>query len=376
MTNFVGKKTYAIVLIAVIAFTISLISSFQQVRKLDEEIDGRIRNSMWMLSQVEREYLRFIHTLDSYVNGAEDTSHNDIVLRMDIFWSRLPLLTESGSSSLLNKVKDVQKVAKQSILALQKIELAVKDLRRNDLDSYRFIIGEMEPLADPIHRALIDTSLLSDEIPSFVELRMQKSLQQGVISFIGVIFLGGALVFMQFSEVNRRRTLEEELRELATADSLTGTNNRRRFFELSDIAFHRIRRHHHPLSVLMMDLDSFKTVNDTHGHATGDEMLRKFVDVCSGLLRQEDIMGRLGGEEFAVTLPDEGAETARITAERLRKSFEHLSIPTNGNDIRTTVSIGVAELSAADNNFEDCLFRADAALYEAKNGGRNRVEMA
>jgi len=376
MNILVGKKIYSLIMIAVVVFTISMIYSFQQVRKLDEEIDGRIRNSMWMLSQVEREYLRFIHTLDSYVNGAEGISHNDVILRMDIFWSRLPLLTESGSSSLLHKVKNIQEIAKKSILSLQRIEPVVKNLRADDMDNYRFIIGEMRPLADPIHQALLDTSLLSDDIPSFVELRMKKNLQQGIISFVGVILFGGALVFMQFSEVNRRRSLEDELRELATADSLTGTNNRRRYFELSDIALHRIRRHHHPLSVLMMDLDGFKAVNDSHGHATGDEVLKGFVDICSGLLRQEDIMGRLGGEEFAVTLPDEGAETARITAERLRKRFEHLSIPVNGDEIRTTVSIGVAELDKTDETFEDCLFRADAALYAAKNAGRNRVEMA
>lgn len=376
MTNFIGKKTYTILLVAVVIFTISLISSFQQVRKLDEEIDGRIRNSMWMLSQVEREYLRFLRTIDSYVSGAEKTSRNDVILRMDIFWSRLPLLTESGSSSLLHKVKNIQEIAKKSILALQRIEPVVKNLKADDMDSYRFIISQMEPLADPIHRALLDTSLLSDEIPSFVELRMKENLQQGVLSFVGIIFFGGALVFMQFSEVNRRRALEDELRELAAADSLTGTNNRRRYFELSDMALHRVRRHRHPLSVLMMDLDYFKTVNDSHGHAIGDEVLKKFVDICSGLLRQEDIMGRLGGEEFAVTLPDEGEKTARITAERLRKSFEHLSIPVNGDEIKTTVSIGIAELNKTDETFEDCLFRADAALYAAKDGGRNRIEMA
>ncbi|MHA1598428.1 MAG: GGDEF domain-containing protein, partial [Alphaproteobacteria bacterium] len=228
-----------------------------------------------------------------------------------------------------------------------------------------------------IHQALLSTSYLNDEGDiGMQDDRMEGVLKQGLISFIGVILFGGALVFMQFSEVNKRRKLEDELRGLATADALTGTNNRRHYLELSELELHRIRRHKRPLSVLMMDLDRFKAINDTYGHAVGDEVLRRFVEICSLLLRQEDIMGRLGGEEFAVTLPEESAETARITAERLCRNLELESVLVEGGEVRVTVSIGVAELTDEDETFEDCLYRADAALYVAKNAGRNRVEMA
>lgn len=181
-------------------------------------------------------------------------------------------------------------------------------------------------------------------------------------------------------EVAGRRLLEEELRRLASTDPLTGLYNRRRFQEAIERELERARRYGHSLSLLVADLDHFKRINDQHGHAAGDRALQIFADVCRLNLRSLDAVGRMGGEEFAILLPETDADGALLAAERIRAetalfSAEEKDVPA------FTVSIGVATLTErpAENEagVADRLFaRADQALYRAKERGRNRVEPA
>ena len=164
---------------------------------------------------------------------------------------------------------------------------------------------------------------------------------------------------------------ELELRRVATTDSLTGALSRRAFKEEASRAAALALRHHHDLSCVMLDVDHFKLINDKHGHACGDLVLSAVVKACRSALRKSDLIGRMGGEEFAVLLPHTGAEGALQTSERMRKAVEDLrfsSIP----DARVTASFGVASLTRTTNDFEALLKSADAALYEAKSSGRNR----
>jgi diguanylate cyclase (GGDEF)-like protein len=160
---------------------------------------------------------------------------------------------------------------------------------------------------------------------------------------------------------------------LATTDALTGISNRRQFFESGTRELLRARRHRRPLSLLLMDFDHFKQVNDTHGHAVGDEVLRTVTLHCQRILRQEDIFGRLGGEEFGVLLVEVASQGARDAGERLRKLVEELSIETQSGTLQITMSVGVATREDPDRSLDDLLRRADLALYEAKRSGRNRV---
>lgn len=173
-----------------------------------------------------------------------------------------------------------------------------------------------------------------------------------------------------------RVRIQDELRRLATTDPLTGANNRRHFLNLSQREFNRARRYGGPVTVMMMDIDHFKSVNDIHGHAVGDDVLRTFVRVSKKALREQDILGRLGGEEFAVTLPSTGLEGAETVAERLRAMVEALEIPVPDGVLTFTVSIGIAECGAGEGELEAQLGRADAALYRAKESGRNRLARA
>lgn len=171
--------------------------------------------------------------------------------------------------------------------------------------------------------------------------------------------------------------MQRDLERLATTDALTGALNRRRFLERGAEEFTRSRRYDRPLSVVMLDIDHFKKVNDTHGHATGDEAIKMTVRCCKGTLRACDIIGRLGGEEFAIVLPETPPVNAFTAAQRVRELIAGSELPLEESDgvLRLTVSIGLAWMTPNDRGVEQLLARADAALYRAKNGGRNRVEM-
>ena len=164
-------------------------------------------------------------------------------------------------------------------------------------------------------------------------------------------------------------------RHAADHDHLTGARSRRAFFELAAREQARALRHGAPLSLLLFDVDHFKRINDTHGHATGDRVLVEIVRRSGALVRDIDVVARLGGEEFAVLLPDTGADTALLVAERLRGGLAR-SLDAGGSaDVGYTVSIGTATLGHGE-SVEAMLSRADAALYAAKAGGRNAVVAA
>ncbi|WP_448188592.1 diguanylate cyclase [Azospirillum sp. sgz301742] len=168
-----------------------------------------------------------------------------------------------------------------------------------------------------------------------------------------------------------------ELERLAMQDALTGVSNRRHFTAVAERDTALARRHRWPLSVLMVDIDHFKEVNDTHGHAVGDEVLRVLAGVFQSVLRASDHLGRFGGEEFVVLLPDTALEGAATTAERLRTAVA--ATPFTGRDgvpFTCTISLGVTEWCPTDPSIEDAMKRADAALYDAKRAGRNAVRTA
>lgn len=175
------------------------------------------------------------------------------------------------------------------------------------------------------------------------------------------------------SEIEERRQLEAKLRLMATTDGLTGALNRAAFMAAGEQAIERARGTGQKLALLMLDADHFKRINDRFGHAGGDLALRHLVQACKSVVRQHDLIGRLGGEEFAVALPGASAAQARDIAERLRRQVEDATPIHFGQPIRVTVSIGVAEVGPRDATMEQILARADDALYRAKAAGRNQV---
>ena len=174
-------------------------------------------------------------------------------------------------------------------------------------------------------------------------------------------------------EIAERRLLEAELQRLATTDALTGALNRRQLFKLGQQELLRVREVDEGLAVLMVDIDHFKSINDQHGHPVGDEALRHVVARLRIGLRRDDLIGRVGGEEFAIVLPVITGRTALEVAERLRTAVAARPLLHDTARIRMTISVGLSMARATDRNIEQVIARADQQLYQAKRSGRNRV---
>lgn len=173
-------------------------------------------------------------------------------------------------------------------------------------------------------------------------------------------------------DITKEKEVEDNLKKQSMTDYLTGIYNRRTLMEKSTEEFIEARENDRKISVLMMDLDNFKTVNDTYGHSFGDEVLKRFAKVSIAAIRRSDVLGRYGGEEFMITLPGSSKDSAVMIAERIRESMGKQVFEFEDQEIFVTVSIGVATIGE-DDTLTELIERADKALYDAKSSGRNRV---
>lgn len=189
--------------------------------------------------------------------------------------------------------------------------------------------------------------------------------------YLGVFF--HAYVDRSFSYFKRMRDYNVRLQQLASHDPLTGVMNARAYYAACNQQIHVCSRSRQPVSVLFVDLDHFKSINDNHGHAAGDEVLRVVAQALMQNIRRSDLLGRIGGEEFSILLPHTDLAGALDLAEQLRKVIESLQPQMGAQSLRITASIGVACRSASEQTMESIQQQADAAMYEAKRGGRNRV---
>ena len=188
---------------------------------------------------------------------------------------------------------------------------------------------------------------------------------------------GEPAMMVGFADVSAQKVVEEQLRTEATTDALTGLPNRRGFVELAESELVRAGRHGHPISVGMLDLDHFKAINDTFGHGFGDTVLIRLAELLRKHLRQNDVVGRMGGEEFALLLPHTESAQAMVTLERVREAVEAMSLngAARGTNQHVTASIGLVGLRPGE-TLTQVLQRADGALYRAKAAGRNRLVVA
>jgi diguanylate cyclase (GGDEF)-like protein len=200
----------------------------------------------------------------------------------------------------------------------------------------------------------------------------------GVISLLllAVAVLVFVLSSRYFQSTARLRQAHDQLAQFANTDVLTGARSRRAFFDGLDAELARARRHGDCLSLLMLDIDHFKRVNDVHGHPAGDVVLKQFAVICAALLRGHDLFGRIGGEEFAIALPNTDLEGARCVAEKIRQAIAQAPVATTAGEISITVSIGLACTDGGQHEADYLIVQADRALYQAKHGGRDQVYAA
>jgi len=202
------------------------------------------------------------------------------------------------------------------------------------------------------------------------EVRPYTNMVQ-IIGSLPLLILYPMVVGLTTYRLARRlREQNQLLSEESRTDGLSGLLNRRHWEDAVSAEFQRGRRYGRPLALLMLDIDHFKSINDGHGHPAGDEVIRSVAVILRASLREEDVPGRYGGEEFGILLPDTPAAGAEVIAERIRRRIEGAALTKSG--LRATVSIGIAELGPQDIDYTVGISHADRALYAAKERGRNR----
>jgi len=200
-----------------------------------------------------------------------------------------------------------------------------------------------------------------------------------VVNFIGLLFALRIEAFRRrrFLDMLEEQKMRDELVRMASVDELTGIWNRRKFLELAENEAERYVRYLRPYSLMMIDLDYFKTVNDRFGHVSGDNALKQFAGIVSRQIRSIDIFGRLGGEEFGIIMPETGIEEALVLGGRIFKALHSTDINVaDGSAVRVTASIGLAQACKAHNSLDEVISAADTALYRAKQKGRDCMEAA
>ncbi|MDG3443026.1 GGDEF domain-containing protein [Nitrospirillum amazonense] len=234
--------------------------------------------------------------------------------------------------------------------------------------------GEIRDQTRDIIMPMLDQAVRQFETEATERIEGLRRAQQGVLAILLTTLLAEA-VFIFRPLVGRLKAYAGRLYDMATRDVLTGLPNRRHFLDVGEREVRRGREAGQPQALLMIDIDHFKAINDTLGHAAGDRVLSQFGRLLQGWLREGEVAGRIGGEEFAVLLPDADTVDAAARAETLRRVVE--AAPVNGHaTLAWTVSIGAARVSGGDDGLADALRRADLALYAAKAAGRNRVHLS
>ena len=181
---------------------------------------------------------------------------------------------------------------------------------------------------------------------------------------------GRMLVFTDVTDLVRQA---DQLKILATVDGMTGLFNRRHFLSLAEIEWGRYQRYWRPMSLILFDIDRFKSINDSFGHHVGDHVIAQIADTCHQQKRKSDIIARFGGEEFLILLPETKLEAAQRVAERLRRKVEASAFSVTSNAVTATISVGVVEANPTMDTIFDLIKLADKALYKAKDSGRNCV---
>jgi diguanylate cyclase (GGDEF)-like protein len=217
---------------------------------------------------------------------------------------------------------------------------------------------------------ILATPLLIDNLSMGVIILVNKTTQFCETDLVNLnLFASQAALAIHNARLYEKAILQ------AQTDSLTGLYNHRHFFELAKREISRAQRYKHSLTVAMVDIDHFKYINDTFGHPAGDQVLIAIANVCRKLFRNIDIVGRYGGEEFSILLPETPIETATEVAERFRYTIEKTAISYHRRHISVTVSLGLAALRNDCTSLNRLIERADTALYHAKAQGRNRVTL-
>lgn len=284
------------------------------------------------------------------------------------------VLNEAGVFEVYHE--SVDGVEGFKVLLNKNLDLILCDVEMPGIDGLKFLgMKRAKPEYNDIPVIML-TSL------NEVRLKVQ-ALEMGASDYVTKPFDPAELIARVRVHLKIKQLQDElkeknkKLEELSNTDSLTKIYNRRYFMELLDLEFQRAKRYESPLSFIMIDIDHFKEFNDTYGHLLGDRILADVVALLKDNLRRHDQIGRYGGEEFALLMPETDLEGALIVAERHRKRVEEFALYENGTPLRVTISLGVASFPNPNiEKLDDLIKLADDALLESKRTGRNRIAAA
>jgi diguanylate cyclase (GGDEF)-like protein len=292
----------------------------------------------------------------------------------------------SSDSSLLMKSMPESRIGNQSEDARRRryhresfAQLELRSIPNEDKEELFLLGDESVPMLKAIRHRPKDNILIHvfSRLSNIAQIESDGRRMFVVLSAAGILsilLLSGVILYFARNR-RQNRALQEMnslLQQQAYTDQLTGCLNRRRWLELTTLCVERDNRYARPLSLLMLDLDHFKEVNDRFGHPAGDEVLRRFSHMLQQMVRKVDIVGRLGGEEFSILLPETPLDQAQVLAERIRASMQEMQFRFSGHAVTVTVSLGVSQ-HAPKQPLKEFLQQTDDALYEAKRKGRNRV---
>lgn len=273
-----------------------------------------------------------------------------------------PLALFIGAYITVSSVAITSQLPSSSGFALVGTALALGLFAITIVNSYRTVVAiALSIFVLPLVYYLYIGPFPSDLAAAYVSL---------VSGLSAIIFLG----YVREQDTKRVFLMTVDLKHAASTDFLTGLPNRAHILEVAQTELARANRHDHPLSFLMVDIDNFKSINDNHGHAVGDLVLRTFADTARRSIREIDYAGRLGGEEFLFVLAETDQTGAYDVAQRIRDAVEAMEVTTMQGSVTVTVSIGVTVRSSSGHSIDFLLHNADRALYRAKAKGRNRVE--
>jgi len=314
-----------------------------------------------------------------------DARMRDYLSPFDIFkikvYSRDRTVVYSTDRTIVGKV-DSGNVLLNRVLQSGEVSsrLRTKDLVTDLAGETRFDVEMVETYLPIVSgTAVIGSFEIYQDVTPARERASKVLASSGVVLFVVLAAVFGGLFALMWRGASWLGQAQNELRALATVDTLTGIFNRRYLMGRIEQEYARMLRErekavrHDCLSFIMIDIDHFKTVNDTYGHIVGDEVLREVSARLTSVLRRYDVIGRYGGEEFLATLPHTDLDEARRVAERMHEVVRSRPIAANGIDVRVTVSVGVARSEDGEQNMLPALHRVDENLYRAKSGGRDRV---
>lgn len=326
-------------------------------------------------------FLRFSPEDEENVQCLHEIIDDDVDSIIDEFFAHLVQFKDLdeylSDDSLIERLKNLQRVYLLSLgvetdqAAYCKDRLNIGTAHERIGLKQEWYVGAYATLFELISRRVLDTHKNTPDETTAILNTLQKVFSLDAMIVIEAYYHATTQRLERI--LKQLSSMQKNLEEISRVDELTGVSNRRHLFEMLEREIYRSKRFDHPFTFLFMDIDHFKRLNDEHGHVFGDYALREVARVTAKSLRPANVLGRFGGEEFAVGLVECNAEDGRLVAERLRSNIESIELEMDGVTASLTVSIGLAEMTDEIEQVEDLIRLADKALYEAKETGRNRV---